>query len=159
MVAASEAGAPDIAPQAQEARAPREPRPPREPRQPREQREPRAPREPSETPSPQHVPAEAERATTASLFDEAPAPAAPVARAKPADVVKAASPQPQPPIALTLPPDSGLELVETRFAAPVASDDVSEPPRPKRVRPPRVVIPSEPLEIVETAKGVVPPAG
>jgi hypothetical protein len=63
-----------------------------------------------------------------------------------------------PPIALTLPPDSGLELVETRFAAPAASDDAPETPRPKRVRPPRVEIASEPLEIVETVKGAIPPA-
>jgi len=92
-------------------------------------------------------------AATASLFDEAPA--APVVHARPAEGVKAAPP---PPIALTLPPDSGLELVETRFAAPSPADEAPEPPRPKRVRPPRVEIPSEPLEIVETVKGLSPPA-
>jgi len=32
-----------------------------------------------------------------------------------------------------------------------------EPPRPKRVRPPRVEIASEPLEIIETTKGSPPP--
>jgi len=64
---------------------------------------------------------------------------------------------PVPPIALTLPPDSGLELGETRFA-PAPSDELPETPRPKRVRPPRVEIASEPLEIVETVKGVSPPA-
>ncbi len=67
------------------------------------------------------------------------------------------APVPVPPIALTLPPDSGLELVETRFA-PTPVDELPEAPRPKRVRPPRVEIASEPLEIVETVKGVSPPA-
>jgi hypothetical protein len=71
--------------------------------------------------------------------------------------VRATPPQPLPPIALTLPPDSGLELVETRFAAPATSDEAPEQPRPKRVRPPRAEIPSEPLEIVETVKGALPP--
>jgi hypothetical protein len=56
-----------------------------------------------------------------------------------------------PPIALTLPPDSGLVLVETSHPAPVPSTE-SETPRPKRVRPPRVEIASEPLEIIETRK-------
>jgi hypothetical protein len=93
---------------------------------------------------------------TTSLFDEAPAasPTAPaVARSEPARPAAV----PVPPIALTLPPDSGLELVETRFA-PAPSDELPETPRPKRVRPPRVEIASEPLEIVETVKGVSPPA-
>jgi len=160
MADTSEAGASDSLPQAQEARAPREPRPSREPRQPREQREPRAPREQPEPPAAQvsPVPQDPPHAATASLFDEASAPSAPVARARPADMVKAAPPQPLPPIALTLPPESGLELVETRFTAPATFNEAPEPPRPKRVRPPRVEIPSEPLEIVETAKGAVPPA-
>jgi hypothetical protein len=62
-----------------------------------------------------------------------------------------------PAIALTLPPDSGLELVETRFNAPAPADEMPEPPRPKRVRPPRVEIASEPLQIIETTKGSSPP--
>jgi hypothetical protein len=56
-----------------------------------------------------------------------------------------------PPIPLTLPPDSGLILVETSHPAPTPSTD-SEAPRPKRVRPPRVEVASEPLEIIETRK-------
>jgi hypothetical protein len=99
-------------------------------------------------PEPVHV--------TTSLFDEAPVaspPAPVVVRSQPARP----APVPVPPIALTLPPDSGLELVETRFA-PAPSDELAETPRPKRVRPPKVEIASEPLEIVETVKGVSPPA-
>ena len=156
MVAAVDPAMPDNAqqPQPQEARAPREPRPPREPRQPREQREPRPPREASDAPVAQAAPEPVH--VTTSLFDEAPvaSPTAPaVARSEPARPAAV----PVPPIALTLPPDSGLELVETRFA-PAPSDELPETPRPKRVRPPRVEIASEPLEIVETVKGVSPPA-
>jgi hypothetical protein len=58
---------------------------------------------------------------------------------------------------LTLPADSSLELVETRSAPPPV-DELPEAPRPKRVRPPKVEIASEPLEIVETVKSVSPPA-
>src|SRR5512135_930618 len=59
---------------------------------------------------------------------------------------------PAPAIPLTLPPDSDLVLVETRHAAP--APDVEETPvaRPRRARPPRVSIPEEPLQIVETRK-------
>ncbi len=162
MVAAGDVVAPESAPpQVQETRAPREPRPPREPRQPREareQREPRPPREQSDAPRPQPAPAAAEttRVATASLFDEAPAVLPPVA-VKPVEAQRLPAPQPLPAIALTLPPDSGLELVETRFNAPALADEMPEPPRPKRVRPPRVEIASEPLEIIETTKGSPPP--
>jgi hypothetical protein len=57
-----------------------------------------------------------------------------------------------PVVSLTLPPDSDLVLVETRHAAP--APDVEEAPveRPRRARPPRVSIPEEPLQIVETRK-------
>ncbi|HLX31100.1 MAG TPA: Rne/Rng family ribonuclease [Casimicrobiaceae bacterium] len=53
---------------------------------------------------------------------------------------------------LTLPPDSDLVLVETR-AATISSEE-AEPavPRPRRVRPPRMAIPDEPLQLVETHK-------
>ena len=55
-----------------------------------------------------------------------------------------------------LPPESGLELVETRFApAPVVDD---APPPPRRVRPPRVVLDEQPLQFVETRKDSPPPA-
>ena len=94
-------------------------------------------------------------ATTAPLFADAPAEAAPVVvRAEP---IRA--PQPiVPPVAMTLPAESGLELVETRFAAPSVENEVSETPRPKRVRPPRIEAVSEPLEIIETRKDSPPPA-
>ena len=64
-----------------------------------------------------------------------------------------------PPVSLALPPGSELELVQTRehLATPVA-DEPAEMPRPKRVRPPRVEIPSEALELVETHKDTNPPA-
>ena len=63
-----------------------------------------------------------------------------------------------PPITSTLPPDSGLEIVETRFKpAPLPEPDTAQA-GPRRVRPPRVAIPEEPLQIVETRKGEQPPA-
>ena len=62
-----------------------------------------------------------------------------------------------PPVDLTLPPDSGLVLVQTsRRAEPVIAEP--EAPRPKRVRPPRVEIPAEPLQLVETGRKDPPPA-
>ena len=62
-------------------------------------------------------------------------------------------PAPVPKVSLALPPDSGLVLVETRFAAPPAEEPESEMPRPRRVRPPRVALAEEPLQMVETRKG------
>jgi hypothetical protein len=50
-----------------------------------------------------------------------------------------------------LPPDSGLVMVETRFAPPIESDEPVAP-RPRRVRPAPVAIPEEPLQLVETRK-------
>lgn len=63
-------------------------------------------------------------------------------------------------ISPTLLADAGLELVETRFKPAPASE--AEEPRPagaRRVRPPRVEIAEEPLQIVETRKSDQPPAG
>ena len=57
-----------------------------------------------------------------------------------------------PPVSLTLPPDSDLVLVETTHHMPAAEPEPGESTRPRRVRPPRVAIASEPLEIVETRK-------
>ena len=82
-----------------------------------------------------------------------------VASETPIESVPPAAPRPVtrpvalelPPIAPTLPPDSGLILVETSHPAPTTTTE-AEAPRPKRVRPPRVEIVSEPLEIVETRK-------
>ena len=70
----------------------------------------------------------------------------------------AATPRPipeLPPVSLTLPPDSGLELVETKFkTAPMAEP---EAPVPRRVRPPKVAVVEEPLQIVETQRTQLPP--
>lgn len=55
-----------------------------------------------------------------------------------------------PPVSLTLPPDSGLELVETKFKTPPVADAEPATPGPRRVRPPKAVIAEEPLQIVET---------
>ena len=76
---------------------------------------------------------------------------------KAVESVRAAPVTPKPVMAMTLPADSGLELVETRFNAPAATDESTEAPRPKRVRPPRVEAPGEPLEIIETRKDSPPP--
>lgn len=64
-----------------------------------------------------------------------------------------------PKISSTLPADSGLEIVETRFRP--APEPEPEPVQvgPRRVRPPRVTITDEPLQIVETRKSDQPPAG
>lgn len=60
-------------------------------------------------------------------------------------------PVPQlPPVQLTLPPDSGLELVETRNHASEPYIEEPQPQRPKRTRPARMARPEEPLEMVET---------
>ena len=65
-------------------------------------------------------------------------------------------PAPLPKVSLALPPDSGLVLVETRFAAPPAEEPEAETLRPRRVRPPRVALAEEPLQMVETRKGETP---
>jgi hypothetical protein len=63
-----------------------------------------------------------------------------------------------PRIALELPPDSGLVLVETAHAAPPVEEQ-GESLRPRRVRPPRVAVADEPLQMVETThKESAPPA-
>jgi hypothetical protein len=61
-----------------------------------------------------------------------------------------------PPISPTLPPDSGLELVETRFKTVQEPEPVRHE-GPRRARPPRVELADEPLEIVETRKDAQPP--
>jgi hypothetical protein len=55
-----------------------------------------------------------------------------------------------PPVSFDLPPESGLEMVETRHAAPVEPSSAEQAPTPRRVRPPRVQPTEEPLQIVET---------
>jgi hypothetical protein len=64
-----------------------------------------------------------------------------------------------PPISSTLPPDSGLEIVETRFRPAPEPEPEPAASGPRRVRPPRVTIPDEPLQIVETRKDAPPPPG
>jgi ribonuclease E len=64
-----------------------------------------------------------------------------------------------PPVTDSLPPDSDLVLVETRHAVPAApEDEAAQSSRPKRMRPPRVEMANEPLEMVETHKDATPPA-
>ena len=67
-----------------------------------------------------------------------------------------------PKVSLELPPDSGLVLVETsreRVALAPITDVEPEPQRPRRMRPLRVEIPEEPLQMVETVhKEPTPPA-
>ena len=93
--------------------------------------------------------------------------AAPVAVPEPVAPERMVQSRPAPPrpiealpsVSMTLPADSGLELVETRsIAIPMAEPDPTPPAGPRRVRPPRVVIAEEPLQIVETHKGGQPPA-
>lgn len=63
-----------------------------------------------------------------------------------------------PRIALELPADSGLVLVETTHVAS-PPEEGAEAPRPRRVRPARVAIADEPLQMVETThKDSTPPA-
>jgi len=61
-----------------------------------------------------------------------------------------------PTVSLTLPPGSDLVLVETTHAAPAVEPQEMEPARPRRVRPPRAQIASEPLQMVETRKDSPP---
>jgi hypothetical protein len=64
-----------------------------------------------------------------------------------------------PPVTLALPPESGLELVETKFKAPPPAEPEA-PAASRRIRPPKVTIADEPLQMVETAhKDAPPPAG
>jgi hypothetical protein len=64
-----------------------------------------------------------------------------------------------PPVALTLPPESGLELVESKFkAAPMQAPEPAQPAGARRVRPPKIQIAEELLQMVETHKEVPPPA-
>jgi len=79
-------------------------------------------------------------------------------RSTPAPVATAQQQLDLPPVSLTLPPDSDLVLVETTHHVPAPEPEPGESMRPRRVRPPRVAIASEPLEIVETRKDESSPA-
>ena len=89
--------------------------------------------------------------------------APPQARANP-PVVVPAPPVPlapiasAPPVPYALPAESGLELVETdrARAAPRSASEEAETSRPRRVRPPKVELRDEPLEIIETRKEAPP---
>jgi hypothetical protein len=105
-----------------------------------------------------------------SVEAEVVVPARPPAPPRPVEaeaVVPARPPAPPPrpretlpPVSMSLPSDSGLELVETRSKGMfVPEPEPQVPAGPRRARPPRVVIQDEPLEIVETRKEGPPPAG
>jgi hypothetical protein len=109
--------------------------------------------------------AETALAVPVAPIERAPAPVLATPEAKPAPVpdpkpVVVSRPIPElPPVSLTLPPDSGLELVETRFKpAPSMEAESPVPAGPRRVRPPKVTIVEEPLQIVETQRTPLPPA-
>jgi ribonuclease E len=66
--------------------------------------------------------------------------------------VRPAAPPELPKISRELPPDSNLVLVETaHHPVPAPASEQGESPRPRRVRPPRVEVKEEPLQLVETA--------
>ena len=89
---------------------------------------------------------------------EAPSFAAAVAPTPAEENAPAREPPAPPRIALELPADSGLVLVETTHVAPPPVDEM-EAARPRRVRPPRVTVADEPLQMIETTpKDSTPPA-
>jgi hypothetical protein len=126
-----------------------------------------APPMPAAEPPRAIVPVEVERTIAPVEVERAIAPVPAPAAAKPESIPqpRPSAPPPRPvealpPVSMTLPADSGLELVETRFKAiPVPEPEPAPPAGARRVRPPRVVIPDEPLQIVETHKEGQPPAG
>jgi hypothetical protein len=90
---------------------------------------------------------------------EVDAPVAHAAMAAPqaAEPVHAESPMIElPTVSLTLPAGSDLVMVETTHHD-VQPEPQTETPRPRRVRPPRVQLTSEPLELVETRSDASPP--
>jgi hypothetical protein len=131
----------------------------------------------SKRPAARETPASVPHDVPAPAAHEAPAPstaaeprAAPVEAARPAAAAAQEHAAPRhaapvrpipelPPVALTLPAESGLELVETKFKpSPAAEPEV--PAGPRRVRPPKVTVADEPLQMVETThKDAPPPAG
>ena len=61
-------------------------------------------------------------------------------------------------ISMTLPPGSPLELIETRFKPAPIPESKAGPVGPQRVRPKRIEVAEEPLQIIETRKDAQPPA-
>ena len=95
-------------------------------------------------PAPAYVPAPAPAPAPAPMV-EAPAPAAPE--------FKRESPKP---FTYALPSDAGLQLMETKSAAPVAHV-TDEPVKRGRARPPRAEAPAEPMQMVETGNSAAQP--
>ncbi len=100
---------------------------------------------------------EAERTAPPPRVEVAAAPERPIERQRPVEVARPVVDVP--PITSTLPPDSGLEIVETRFKPAPEPEPEAMPAGRQRVRPQRVEIAEEPLQIVETRKSEQPPAG
>ena len=73
-----------------------------------------------------------------------------IANAQPVAIAADSHPAPVP-VSMSLPPDSNLVMVETRFA-PVVETEEPVAPRARRPRPARAVIADEPLQMVETRK-------
>ena len=99
-----------------------------------------------------------------SLSSAVPPPLTPVVdiQPAPASIAEPALPRNAPEIprvSLELPPESDLVLVETSHERVAAEAEQSEIPRRGRVRPPRVEVVDERLEMVETTrKDSIPPA-
>jgi hypothetical protein len=108
-----------------------------------------------ETPAP---PAVLEAATDSEIVRVAPQDVLPPRAPTPAEDIDMPRNAPQiPRVALELPPDSGLVLVETTHTASTVADE-TEQRQPRRVRPPRAQIADEPLQMVETThKDLTPP--
>jgi len=141
------------------ARVPREPRTPRPPREQRVPRDTSAPRNAEARAEPQEALAEVARPADGNEVTPLPSgrvEGAASAAPSPSTVQR---PLPEmPSVSLTLPPESGLVLIETaRATVPEYQTMAPEPARAKRVRPPRPHTTAEPLEIVETRKGNMPP--
>ena len=97
------------------------------------------------------------REASPSNSTSAPAAQPVVARAEPTVaavepvVIASDSPPAAEPVPMSLPPDSDLVMVETRFAPAVETEEPAVP-RARRVRPARTVTADEPLQMVETRK-------
>jgi len=112
------------------------------------------------------APVEIERVISPVEIERVVAPVAAPAIVAPEPIAppRPAAPPPRPVealprVSMTLPADSSLELVETRSKATLMPEpEPAMPAGPRRVRPPRVVIAEEPLQIVETHKEGQPPA-
>ena len=111
-----------------------------------------APREPSPE-APRREPPIAAPTAEVPVFEPpaTPPPAEPQPVARPVVTAPANTPAP---LAIELPPESGLVLVQTRAATSVAAEEPPAPvaAKPRRQRPPRDEAPSAPLVMVEPRK-------